>query len=248
MDNAKSFLASRLEILDKSGTSLDISLVARALQVSNGDGAEAAFEILAKNRHEEGSLSYWGHTDECDDALSIRSSALALLVYVTRGEFLTESIVRWLNQKRQSSAGWGSTIDTLLATESLVLWSIKFGQDSSNIDGGLALEVDSKEGRRQIVVVGAKSLGHELANIIKLESHTKQISIEAKGHGLALVQLASKYATTSRDELDKENNELSAFNLEPRLESKSYKSDFFDERGGKKLMAGTQLLVLSCQR
>ena len=92
------FLKSRLEVLDKSGTSLDIALVARALQVAQSDGAEAAFEILAKNRHENGSMSYWGHEDECDESLSVRSTALALMVYVDRGEFLTEAIVKWLNR------------------------------------------------------------------------------------------------------------------------------------------------------
>ena len=64
IEAAAKFLANRLEILDRSGTSLDIALVARALQVSNSPGAEAAFEILAKNRHEEGKIQrflnvYW---------------------------------------------------------------------------------------------------------------------------------------------------------------------------------------------
>ena len=50
------------------------------MQVSNSEGSEAAFEILAKNRHEEGSYSFWGHDDECDESLSVRSTALALMV------------------------------------------------------------------------------------------------------------------------------------------------------------------------
>ena len=47
------FLSSRLSALDRSGTSLDIALVARALQLTRSTtGAEAAFEILAKRRQE----------------------------------------------------------------------------------------------------------------------------------------------------------------------------------------------------
>ena len=47
------FLSSRLPALDRSGTSLDIALVARALQLTRSTtGAEAAFEILAKRRQE----------------------------------------------------------------------------------------------------------------------------------------------------------------------------------------------------
>ena len=58
---------------------MDIALVARALQVSKSEGSEAAFEILAKNRHEEGSYSFWGHDDECDESLSIRLASLKKL-------------------------------------------------------------------------------------------------------------------------------------------------------------------------
>merc|ERR1739848_892790 len=126
------FLASRLPALDKSGTSLDIALVARALQLTRSTtGAEAAFEILAKRRQEtlDGTF-YWGdgmssrdpdnsfyatsnsglRDSECDESLSVRSTALALMVYTERGEYMTEPIVRWLNSRR--TAGWDSTIDT----------------------------------------------------------------------------------------------------------------------------------------
>ena len=47
---------------------------------------------------------------ECDESLSVRSTALALMVYTERGEYMTEPIVRWLNSRR--TAGWDSTIDT----------------------------------------------------------------------------------------------------------------------------------------
>ena len=50
------------------------------------------------------------HDSECDESLSVRSTALALMVYTERGEYMTEPIVRWLNSRR--TAGWDSTIDT----------------------------------------------------------------------------------------------------------------------------------------
>ena len=55
--------------------------------------------------------------------LYFRSTALLLIVYVNRGQFLTEAIVKWLNSQRLSLSGWGSTIDTILATEALALWA-----------------------------------------------------------------------------------------------------------------------------
>ena len=57
------------------------------------------------------------------------------MVYVDRGEFMTEPIIQWLNKKRSSSAGWGATVDTLLATESMLIWSAKFGHDFQKIEG-----------------------------------------------------------------------------------------------------------------
>ena len=65
---------------------------------------------------------------------------------------MTEPIIKWLNKKRSNSAGWGSTVDTLLATESLLKWSAKFGEDFQEIEGGVAMEVESRQGRRSIVV------------------------------------------------------------------------------------------------
>ena len=50
------------------------------------------------------------HNSECDESLSVRSTALALMVYTERGEYMTEPIVRWLNSRRRE--GWDSTTDT----------------------------------------------------------------------------------------------------------------------------------------
>ena len=51
-----------------------------------------------------------GHNPDCDESLSVRSTALALMVYTERGEYMTEPIVRWLNSRRK--LGWDSTVDT----------------------------------------------------------------------------------------------------------------------------------------
>ena len=235
---AATFLANRLEILDRSGSALDIALVARALQLSKSEGSEAAFEILAKNRHEESSYFFWGHQDECEEALSVRATALALMVYIERGEFYTEPIVKWLNNQRLSASGWGSTVNTLFATEALVLWSHKYAKDAIN-HVEVALEVDTERGKRAIVLADEND---QLNHVISLESPTKDINIEAKGQGLALAHLSTKYFSTSKNEL--EAGVVSAFNLEPRVE--------YDPIANHDALLtkrpSDQLLVLSCQR
>jgi len=145
---------------------------------------------------------------------------------------MTEPIIKWLNKKRSSSAGWGSTVDTLLATESLLKWSAKFGEDFQEIEGGVAMEVESRQGRRSIVV-------NNLNDVIALDSSTKDINVEAKGRGLALVQLVSTFSTTSQHVI-KNEFDVNAFNLEPRVEFQTIK--FMSQQ------EVNQILVLSCQR
>ena len=98
LNRASEFLAGHLGALDQSGTSLDMAMVARALQVSGKSqetASETAFEILAKARRDgEDGTFYWGDTLDCDDSLALRSTVYALMVYTERGEYMTEPIVR----------------------------------------------------------------------------------------------------------------------------------------------------------
>ena len=150
--------------------------------------------------------------------LYFRPTALLLIVYVNRGEFLTEAIVKWLNSQRLSLSGWAA----------------KHSQEFNNIEGGVAIEVDTQQGRRNIVVAEAKAFEDELNNVISL-SPTRSIDVEAKGRGLALVQLTSKFYTTSSS-LISTQNPVKAFNLEPRIEFRTSHNNVME------------LLVLSCQR
>ena len=147
--------------------------------------------------------------------------------------------------QRISASGWGSTVNTMYATEALIQWSKKYKPISSN-HVEVALEVDTNEGKRVIVLAddNLDQLNHE----IKLQNPTKEITIEAKGHGLALVHLSTKYFTTQKRELEGQN-QLSAFNLEPRIEMRSVESSL--KTHSSKLVQqrpSNQLLVLSCQR
>ena len=71
-----------------------------------GDGT---YEIPSGNSFSDLPNTH-GHNPDCDESLSVRSTALALMVYTERGEYMTEPIVRWLNSRRK--LGWDSTIDT----------------------------------------------------------------------------------------------------------------------------------------
>ena len=117
----------------------------------------------------------------------------------------------------------------------MALWAAKHGREFNNIEGGVAIEVDTTEGRRNIVVAEAKAFEDELNNVINLNEPTNNIGVEAKGRGLALVQLASKFYTTSQSLINVENH-VKAFNLEPRIEFKNSPNNVME------------LLVLSCQR
>ena len=94
------------------------------------------------------------------------------------------------------------------------------------------MEVESRQGRRSISV-------NNLNDVISLDSSTKNINVEAKGRGLALVNMVSTFSTTSKHIINKEFD-VNAFNLEARVEFQTIK--FNSEQEVK------QILVLSCQR
>ena len=169
---------------------------------------------------------------------------------------------RWINSQRKSAAGWGSTVDTTVATEALVAWSARFNRfptaadsptknDIPNFDtGNLVLEVDSQaddvtsgeggNGRRTIVVI---SSGVESSRVMPLGNVTRSVKVEARGSGVALIHLLTRHVTTNLRHLVAENEDESsnskrrnnvAIHLEPRLE--------FSGRDS------SEIRVLSCQR
>ena len=101
-----------------------------------------------------------------------------------------------------------------------------------------------------LLIVLADDNLDQLNHVIKLQNPSKEITIEAKGHGLALVHLSTKYFTTQKRELEEGGqNQLSAFNLEPRIEIRSVENSL--KTHSSKLAQqrpSNQLLVLSCQR
>ena len=47
---------------------------------------------------------------------------------------------RWINSRRVS--GWGSTLDTLLAVDALLMWDVRFNENDADDPKDMALEVD----------------------------------------------------------------------------------------------------------
>ena len=84
----------QLAHLDRRGPcdSLDVAFAARALHLAGHAGAEAAFEILAKCRTEEGDFIFWrdGESASSVGSASVRATALALLMYTDRGEMMAD--------------------------------------------------------------------------------------------------------------------------------------------------------------
>uniref|UniRef100_A0A0K2TMG2 Macroglobulin complementrelated CG7586PAlike [Tribolium castaneum] n=1 Tax=Lepeophtheirus salmonis TaxID=72036 RepID=A0A0K2TMG2_LEPSM len=224
IDRALHYLTSKLGELDIYGSTLVVALVSRALQVARASGAEAAFEILAKRRKETSEGFHWDSGKEnnllksrdCDDLLDVRTTALALLVYTERGEFMTESIIRWLNSKRKFFSGWSSTIDTAYVIEAFNLWTSRHthhirktmsrqqpqanqlqkndnvvveiqSQESLNSDPSESLRIIVEEGMSRKVLLNSK-IG------------SSSIRVEGNGRGLALVQLHSVTKTTTLGE------------------------------------------------
>ncbi len=122
-----------------SESALRLSLVVRALQVGSrlklapANAAETAFEILARQQLEKGEFVFWG--DGGCDPLSLRATALALLVYLDRGERIsTDRVASWVSEKSFAAAaaapneGLCAIVD---AWEALLDWDRRKGGEEA---------------------------------------------------------------------------------------------------------------------
>jgi hypothetical protein len=125
----------------------DLTMSAYAMILTKSSLADLAYgKMLAVAREEDG-MTYWGRTPittnkvryefnrpfleaktyQANDAVAVESTAYALLtIFLVEGggvTFTQEKIVQWLNTMRQGDGGFISSVDTIVALQSLVMYS-----------------------------------------------------------------------------------------------------------------------------
>ena len=125
----------------------DLAITTYALALAKSSRADIAFGQMMRASREEDSMTYWGRTPittnrvryefnrpfleakdyQDNDALAVEATSYALLaIFQMEGGSITftqEKIVQWLNTMRLGDGGFISTVDTIVALHSLVVYS-----------------------------------------------------------------------------------------------------------------------------
>lgn len=176
------YLKSRLRIVEASapGNEYELALVAWALTITQSPGAETAFEILAKRKNTNpNGLSFFGPSEE--HSVSVRATAMAFLVYLHRGELLTEPMALWLNSHRFSA----DEFSRILSSEALKTWSDRNPHLPTSLMS-FNLKGDNEKER-------AVHVSRGYAQNIAYPWGVKQLWLEAQGSGRALVVLETVF-------------------------------------------------------
>ncbi|XP_076052838.1 CD109 antigen-like [Oratosquilla oratoria] len=125
------------------------------------------------------------------DTANVAATALALRVYVARGEeMMTPAIVRWLHSQRSKDGGWMSTRDTLLAWEALHEYSKKT-KTAQRTHLTLTIEPLHTHNFARTFYITPDNFLTLQTN--KVEADWGSVRVQGKGKGSAVLQLTSKF-------------------------------------------------------
>ena len=206
---SSSWLSSQLKSLDRDPHPHDLAIVAYALHLSDHPSKEAAFQLLSKYRIESDQFMFWGSDTEpphktqlvdsqphllpnlvlCCQSLSVRATAYGLLTYTARREFIIEPIVQWINARRHSHSSWSSAVDSALATEALMVFSVS----SPAVETSLSVNVEFVGNMKKKVTVLTVNDVEMGPHVIQLDNFYGHVRVEVTGQGRAVVQLSSNY-------------------------------------------------------
>ncbi|KAL1281259.1 hypothetical protein QQF64_000062 [Cirrhinus molitorella] len=123
------------------------------------------------------------------NSFTLEASAYALLALVKVQDFQSAApIVNWLNNQRQYNGGYGTTQATIMVFQAVAEYRIQV-KDVKQLDLTMTIRV---EGSRQPIVWTFNKENSYLAQTEKIPSN-RQITISAKGSGVASVTVVSEY-------------------------------------------------------
>ncbi len=133
--------------LPKIHDAYELAITAYALAITGSAETDLAYGRLTQARREEGGMVYWGRTSiktndvryefnrpfleakkyQDNDALAVEATGYALLtMFLVEGggnTIILDKVVQWMNTMRLGDGGFISTVDTIVAMESLVRYS-----------------------------------------------------------------------------------------------------------------------------
>ncbi|XP_014674066.1 PREDICTED: CD109 antigen-like [Priapulus caudatus] len=124
------------------------------------------------------------------DSLNVETTAYALMSYNLRNHWQTKHIVKWLNNQRNTDAGFISTQDTIVALEALYQFSIK--SQNRHLYHFTALVEASSTSQWSTTLEVPRGEWSDM-KVAQIPDAWGSVRVTASGTGLALLQLAVSY-------------------------------------------------------
>lgn len=204
------WIERNMQFLEDTEEPYDVAITAYALLLCKSPMAEHVFSILRRHARVIGDFMYWGSKEVPQppkklenqkwfslprlpyefDALNIETTAYALLVYVSRREFIVDPIVRWLNAQRLNDGGWASTQDTSAALRALVEYTVHSRiREVSSLT--VEVEASSQGGKIQALHIDDTNLAQ--LQSIEIPESWGTVKVQALGAGYAILQMHVQY-------------------------------------------------------
>ncbi|XP_037927862.1 CD109 antigen [Teleopsis dalmanni] len=207
---AVKWIEMNMEFLKTTPEPYDVAITAYALLLCKSPSAEQVFTILRSQARTIGDFMYWGNKEVPQppkklenqkwfslprlpyefDASNIETTAYALLVYVSRREFIVDPIARWLNAQRLNDGGWASTQDTSAALYALVEYTVHSRiREVSSLT--IEIEASSQGGKPQVLKIDDTNLAQ--LQSIEIPDAWGTVKVQANGAGYAILQMHVQY-------------------------------------------------------
>uniref|UniRef100_A0A1A9WXK7 Thioester-containing protein 6 n=1 Tax=Glossina brevipalpis TaxID=37001 RepID=A0A1A9WXK7_9MUSC len=207
---AISWIERNMQFLQDTTEPYDVAITAYALLLCGSPMAEHVFSILRTHARIVGDYMYWGYKELPDppkklenqklfslprlpyeyDSMNIETTSYALMVYVSRREYVVDPIARWLNAQRLYDGGWASTQDTSVALRALVEYTVHSRlREVSSLT--VEIEASAQGGKPKTLHIDDTNLAQ--LQSIEIPDAWGTVKVQAKGAGYAILQMHVQY-------------------------------------------------------
>ena len=137
------------------------------------------------------------------DSEAVETSAYALMIYIKLNLERAHMIVNYLNFVRLHSNGFVTPYDTMVAMESLIEYSLK-SDYRARTDMKIEYRFSSAPERQHELRIGKDNLSEQHCFKLTDRAHG-HVLVQARGEGLALMQLKTEYSVTQKELLIQPN-------------------------------------------
>lgn len=199
-----------LEYISDQVTSLDndyaLAIATYALALGKHPSADSSLTTLVSHSIERKDTMYWENPGVKTSSsqsnrrttMEVEMAAYALMAFIKldrKSEALP--VVKWLVSQRNSQGGFYSTQDTVIGLQALSEAAILFYAEAVNMDIKLNVTFGPAESPMQRPEVGFKLDDNNRSKVQKttFTSDVTKVSMNAKGSGIASVQVGWSYKT-----------------------------------------------------